>query len=172
MIKCCLLFYTGVRLFLFIAIKNLFLFESHKARILNKRKKMLKRRCCDQFICFKTPPQEQGRLGANSSMYEMYKVNNAISNNDAANPYLRVRGRNSKTEVAISIIGSNHESTIALVAKSGDFDNTIWNSSCSFSLLSPVYRNSKMNRDAISSTKNCSVRSFLIVQLLCTIKIM
>ena len=86
---------------------------------------MLNTRCCDQFICFKTPPQEQGRLGVNNSMYEMYRVNNAIREIDVANPYLRVRGRNSKTEVAISIIGSSHERASALVAKRGDFDNTI-----------------------------------------------
>jgi len=58
-------------------------------------------------------------------MYEMYKVNNAISNMDAANPYLRVRGKNNKTEVTISMIGSSHERAIALVARRGDFDNTI-----------------------------------------------
>jgi hypothetical protein len=58
-------------------------------------------------------------------MYEMYKVNNAISNMDDDNPYLRVRGKNNRVEVMISIIGSSHETAIALVARRGDFNNTI-----------------------------------------------
>lgn len=51
----------------------------------------------------------------------MYKVNKVISNIDATNPYLRVRGRNNKTEVIISMIGKIHERATALVVKSGDF---------------------------------------------------
>lgn len=47
-----------------------------------------------------------------------------ISNNDVTNPYFLVAGKNNKTEVAISIIGINHERAIELDAKSGDFDNT------------------------------------------------
>ena len=43
---------------------------------------------------------------------------------DVTNPYFLVAEKNNRTEVAISIIGSNHERTIGFVAKSGDFDNT------------------------------------------------
>jgi hypothetical protein len=44
---------------------------------------------------------------------------------DVTNPYFLVVEKNNKTEVAISIIGSSHESVIALAATKGDFNNTI-----------------------------------------------
>jgi len=47
-----------------------------------------------------------------------------ISIIDIINPYFFVIGKNNKTEIAISTIGSNHERTNELVANSGDFDNT------------------------------------------------
>ncbi len=153
MINSCLLYYTGVRLILFIAIKSLLIFENPLPTKAITVKQMLNSKCSGQSKFFNTPPHEHGNSGVNMSMYAMYKVKRLINNAANKSPSLLKFGKISKREIPISTMGIAHETKSLNSPIKGDLLSTYANDPRKIIFETAVYTNKNIKSADIISLK-------------------
>ena len=79
----------------------------------SKTKSILNIKCSLQPSSFNTPPQEQGRAGANAIIAPVYMTKMIMIKKELYSPYILVAGMNSNAAMISSVTGTAHATSFA-----------------------------------------------------------